>query len=626
MKIVWRALRFFRPDTPRLGGVFVLMLLGIGANLLKPWPLAIIIDSYLGTQPLPAWLPGVQAGVNPRVEGTTAAPFLALIAAVFLLHVAHGLLSTAQNYLAIQTGLRGLCRVRNEVFACLQRLSLRFHQSQRTGDLIYRAAWDTYSFQTLFQQGLVTFCTALLSLFLMLGVMLRVNLWLTLVALVTIPLMLAAIRVFGRKMTEQGAAAQQADSAVASLVQQNITALPLIQSYTREAAEQETFTAHTAVAQEKRMAQHTWELLYWLAVTLAFGVGVTATIWAGAGQVLAGKLTVGQLWIFLSYLAQLYDPLNQLSHVGATVSTAGAAAARVFELLDTPEEVKEAANARAVVRAAAPVPNSVPTRPLSPAFSPGGGEGEAPPLLVRGAIELDRVSFAYQPNQPVLHEVSFSLRPGECAALIGPSGAGKSTLMNLLPRFFDPQTGAVRLDGVDLRELRLKDLRAQMAVVLQEPILLPSTIADNIAYGRPGASRAEIEAAARAANAHTFIEKLPRQYDTVVGDGGARLSVGERQRINIARAFLKDAPILLLDEPTSALDAESEAAVVASLFALMKGRTTLIVAHRLTTIRRVDRILVLQEGRLAENGAPAELLAKPDGYYARVAAGQVELG
>ncbi len=215
--------------------------------------------------------------------------------------------------------------------------------------------------------------------------------------------------------------------------------------------------------------------------------------------------------------------------------------------------------------------------------------------------------------------------PGESCAIIGPSGAGKSTLMNLMPRFFDPDAGSVKLDGVDLRELKLKDLREQIAVVMQEPILLPTTIAENIAYGKPGATAAEIQSAARAANADDFITRLPHKYQTVVGDGAARLSVGERQRINIARAFLKDAPILLLDEPTSALDAESEGQVVASIFELMRGRTTLMVAHRLSTIRRVDKVVVLDAGRITEAGPPDELIRR-DGYFARVASGQVELG
>jgi ATP-binding cassette subfamily B protein/subfamily B ATP-binding cassette protein MsbA len=611
MKVLLRALRFFRPDAPRIAGVFALLLVSIGANLLKPWPLALIVDCFLGTRPLPEWLRALgEAGQNVVHEPSHPA-FLFLIAAMLVLHVGQGLISAVQNYISIGIGLRGLQRVRNEVFACLQRLSLRFHQGSKAGDLIYRASWDTYSFQTMFQQGLITMITAFLSLAMMVLVMMRLNWKLTLVALAIIPLLALTIRLLGRKMTEHGAAAQQADSAVTSLVQQNISAMPLIQSYAREDQEQETFTAQTASAQHKRLAQHGWELIYWLGISLVFAVGTTLTVWIGSRQVMAGELTVGQLWIFLAYLAQLYDPLNQLSHVGATLSTAGVAAGRVFELLDTPEEVKDAPDARPVISSKMAALNQ--------------NNKAAATLVTTGRVEFENITFGYRTGQTVLEGVNFQLKAGESAALIGPSGVGKSTLMNLLPRFYDPAAGLIKLEGVDLRTLKLKDLRSLIAVVLQEPILLPSTIADNIAYGKPGATLAEIEAAARAANAHEFILKLPKQYHTQVGDGAARLSVGERQRINLARAFLKDAPILLLDEPTSALDAESEAAVVASVFDLMKGRTTLMVAHRLTTIRRVDRILVLENGRLAENGSPAELLKNPNGYYTRVAGGQVEL-
>jgi len=599
-----RAFQFFRPDASRLTAVGALMLLSIGANLLKPWPLALIVDSVLGDKPLPAWLRSMSGPLDK------SGLLLALAAGVLVLQLGQSALSSAQNYIAIQVGLRGLRRVRDEVFACLQRLSLRFHQGSRSGDIIHRAAWDTYSFQTLFQQGMVTAGTALLSLVLMVVVMIQVNVQLTLVSLALVPALVLVIRHFGRRMTERGADAQQADSQVTSFVQQSITALPLIQSYTREEQEQSAFTSRTSTAMDKRLTQHGWELLYWLAISAVFALGTAGIVWLGSRQVLAGTLSIGELLIFLAYLTHLYEPLNQLSHVGATVANAIVGTQRVFEILDTPEEVKDAPDAR-------PVVNS--RQPSSTTTQTGVGT-----LLASGAIEFTNVSFSYQKEQPVLRDVSFRIGAGQSAAIIGPSGVGKTTLLNLLPRFFDPTEGAVKLDGADLRGLRLKDLRRQVALVLQEPILLPAGIAENIAYGNPQASRAEIEAAARSANADKFIAKFQNGYDTVVGDGGTRLSVGERQRLNLARAFLKNAPILLLDEPTSALDADSEALVVASLFDLMKGRTTLMVAHRLTTISRVDKILVLQDGRLIQEGSPAELKAK-EGYYARVIGGQVEL-
>ena len=587
MKPILRALQFYRTERPRIAGVFLLVLLNIGAGLLKPWPLAVIVDSVLGSRPLPGWLSPVAGSFDKN------ALLLLLGLMVLGLHAGQGVIGAAQNFLAIRVGLNGLRHVREKVFACLQGLSMRFHHGAKSGDLIHRAAWDTYSFQTLFQQGLVTALSAVLSLVLMTVVMVRLDPFLTLVALALVPLLLIVIRQFGRRMTERGVAAQQADSMITAHVQQSISALPLIQSYTREAHEARTFTERAGVAFEKRLSQHGWELLYWLSITLVFALGTAAIVWLGGRQVLEGKLSVGGLLIFLAYLAQFYEPLNQLSHVGATIAGATAGTQRVFEILDTPEEVQDAPDAQPLARSS-------------------------------GHIAFDHVSFAYNLGQPVLRDVTFRLAAGQSAALIGPSGVGKTTLLNLLPRFFDPTEGAVKLDGVDLRRFRRHDLRSNIAVVLQEPLLLPSSIAENIAYGKPNATRAEIEAAAHSAHAHPFIEKLPEGYDTVVGDGGARLSVGERQRLNLARAFLKNAPVLLLDEPTSALDAESEAFVVACLFNLMKGRTTLIVAHRLTTIAGVDRVLVLHEGRLVEEGSPAELLAR-GGYYARVAGGQLAL-
>ena len=598
-----RALQFFRPDSGRIAVVLAFSLLSIAGNVLKPWPIALIVDGVLQAKGFPAWL--------PPWSRTPTEWILLLTLALFTIHGAQGLLSAAQNFVAIQVGLRGLRRVRSLVFATLQRLSLRFHQSARMGDLIFRASWDTYSFQTLFQQGALTLINASFSLLLMVGVMWKLNGKLTLIALATIPFVIAIIKIFGAKMTERGAAAQQADSQVTSLVQQNISALPLIQSYTREDQQQRAFDTQAETARKQRLSQHAWELIYWLGISLVFAAGTAAIVWTGSHEVLAQRLTVGGLVVFLTYLGQMYEPLNQLSHVGATTANALAATGRVYELLDSPEEVRDVQNARPVQSSKFKVQSSK--------FPDTSNT-----LLTSGRLALEHVSFGYEKDRLVLHDLSFEVRPGEACAFIGPSGAGKSTLMNLVPRFFDPNSGAVKLDGVDLRELKLKDLREQIAVVLQEPILLPTTVAENIAFGKPDATPAEIEVAARAANAHEFISKLPQQYQTVVGDGAARLSVGERQRINIARAFLKDAPILLLDEPTSALDAESEAQVVESIFNLMRGRTTLMVAHRLSTIRRVDKIVVIEAGRVTECGSPEELLAR-GGYFARVTSGQVAL-
>lgn len=579
MKNFKRVAAFYAPDAGRISAALLLMSVGVAANLLKPWPLAWIVDCVLGSKPLPAW-------VESFVRGANQAGRLGIFAGIILvLHAGQGALQALQNFTSIKAGLNALARVRNELFAKLQTLSLRFYHRSDQGDLVYRATWDTYGFQTLFQQGVIIFLNAFLSLAVMVAIMWRVNGRLTLAALMTFPLLLATMAFFGRKMRIRSLAAHQADSKVSSLTQQGIAAVALTQSSVRESEEHGRFTSQAEAARKARVSQHGLELFYWLIIAVIFGFGTAALVWLGAREVAAGRLTLGELLIFLAYLAQLYEPLNQLSHVGTTVSDASASAGRVLELLDTAPEVKENAGAKDFPK--------------------------------KTGIELEKVRFGYDEKAPVLHEVSMSIPAGASIALIGPSGAGKTTLLQLLPRFYDPDSGTVRIGGVDLRELQLAALRRHVAYVQQEAILLPTTVAENIGYGRAGAAQAEIEAAARAANAHSFIERLPRGYETIVGEGAARLSVGEKQRLNLARAFLKDAPILLLDEPTSSLDVETEELVIESLRKLMRGRTTLIVAHRLATIRGVDRIFVLDGGRIVEEGAPEELLSRA-GYYARM--------
>jgi ATP-binding cassette subfamily B protein/subfamily B ATP-binding cassette protein MsbA len=584
MKDLFRALSYFRADAARVAGVFGLLLVSVALNVLKPWPVAVLIDSVLGSKP-PPW----GGGAVPYSSRAALAGWLS--AAILLLYFTQGAFSAAQNYYSIQASLRGLTRLRQDLFARLLRLSPRFQQGATAGDLIYRASWDAYSVQTLFQQGLMTFVTALLSLLVMTLVMARLNVPLTLVALALAPLLVVGIRGFARLMRERTTRAQQADSRVTSLVQQGLAALPLIQSCTREEWEAGQFQKEAAEAQTRRLSQHGSELAYGFVVAVIFGIGTAVTTWLGARQVLAGALTVGELFIFLSYLVLLYEPLSQLSYLGATVAGALAGARRVFEILDMPESVPDA-----------PLPNPNLNLNLNP----------PPPL-----IAFRNVSFAYEAGREVLRDVTFTLQRGESAAVVGPNGAGKTTLLLMLPRFFDPVRGTVELDGVDLRQLRLKDLRRRIALVLQEPIILPATVAENISYGKPGATLEEIAAAARAANAAGFIEKLPEKYQTRLGEGAARLSMGEGQRINLARAFLKDAPIIILDEPASALDAESEALIAESLRVLMRGRTALVASHRPATIAGFQRVLALEEGRLAESGTPAELRAS-GGYFARM--------
>ena len=617
-----RALGYFRPDAGRIGLSLSLLLVSIGLNLLKPWPLAVLVDSC--SRRASRTPPGCLARCG---TGTQPVQITAIIAVSLALHLAHAAVCAGHTYRSIGVGLRGLRRVRDDVFGWLQRLSLRYHHGTEAGDIIFRAGTDTCAFQTLFQQGLLIVISAAGTLLFMAVAMARLNLHLTAVALVAVPILLVSIKVFGGAMRARGMAAQQAESKVYSLIHQGITALPLIQSHAREHHERQRFTAQTEQARQHKMAQQGLEVFYWGSISVILGACTLGVTWVGAQQVLAANLTLGELLVFLAYVAQLFDPLHQLSQVGATLSSASASTRRVFEILDTPEEVKDRPEARPVLPG---------TGCRRTGWIAHVGRGHVRPRRrARGRRAGRSRSTATSPtttspspttrSRPVLRHVSFKLLAGTSAAIIGPSGAGKTTLLNLLPRFFDPESGAVLLEGVDLRDLRLEDLRAQIGLVLQEPIILPTTVAENISYGKPQRDHGRRSRRPRTPPTPTRSSRsCPSNTKRSSATGGARLSVGEKQRINLARAFLKDAPILLMDEPTSALDVESEAQVVASLFALMRGRTTLMVAHRLTTIRRVDKILVVENGRLTEMGAPDDLLAA-QGYYARVVSGQLDL-
>ena len=563
--------RFFRPDQSRLVLVFALMFLGTGLFLLKPWPIAFVVDSILGSEPLPAWL---------RFDGDSGGR-IALVVCVcltFVIHLAVAGVTALHSRIAIAIGLNGLQRVRALTFEQLQRLPLTFLREHRHGDIIQRVAWDTCSYQTMFQHGLITGVTAGLSLLLMIIVMAQLNIRLTLVSLVSIPFMLLAIRMFGRQMSQHSAAAQEADSELASRTQQNVAAASLIRSFNREDTENRSFAEQAADARDKRFMQHSRELTYLAVLGVVFGGGVAAILWIGAQQVVEGHATVGELIVFLTYLAQFYEPLNQLSNIGSTLSAASAGVNRVNEILDS-----------------------------APPAS--GGKSMPRPL---GDIEFKSVTFGFAPDRPILRELSLTITAGETVALVGPSGTGKSTLLSLLQRFNEPTSGTISIGAQSLAETDPADLRRRMSSALQEPALLPGSIRHNIALGTD-ADQSQIESAARAARAHEFIGQLESRYDTCVGDGSARLSVGESQRINLARLFLRDdSELLLLDEPTSALDTENEAAVAESLAVLGQGRTCIFVTHRPAMLKFAKRIIVMEAGRIVADGTVDEVAEQSD--------------
>lgn len=580
MKSLFGSLRFFLPDWPRVGVALMLVAASSAAGLLRPWPLALVVDCVLGNGAWPQSLVGLSEVPKPVQLAALAGLTLAL-------HIGHGGLQSLLNFTLIDTGLRGLSRVRRAMFDWLLRLSLRRLHGSQAGDILYRATWDTYAFQTLFQHGVFSFLTASTAVVAMAVVMARLNTSLTWIALATVPALLAVMSGFGRHMSGRAEAAQGQDSALSSSVQQCVANLQLTQSYTREPEEAQRFLEETSWALALRRRQHGLEVLYLATVALVFALGTAAILWLGSRQVLAGKLSIGQLLIFLAYLAQLYEPLNQLSHVGSTLSNARAGTRRVLELFAAPADLADGTRAVPRIEVLGNVPPTAAARP---------------------SLAFEGVRFGYQEGHDVIHGVSLHVQAGESVAIVGPSGAGKSTLLQMVPRFFDPTSGSLAWCGINLKEFALRDWRSQVGLVLQEPLLIRGTIRENLTYARPDATPAEIEAAVSAARADTFIRRLPKGYDSVVGDGAVRLSVGEKQRLNLARALLKNAPVLLLDEPTSALDRESEAHVMGALRDHMKGRITLMVTHRPETLQFVDKVLVLADGRIQEFAKPSEVL------------------
>jgi ATP-binding cassette subfamily B protein/subfamily B ATP-binding cassette protein MsbA len=585
---VWRLCRwslgYAFARWPALLAVLATMLLQVGLGVLQPWPMKVLVDSVLDDQPLPATL---RRAVDLLPGAPTPHNLLAwTVAATVVLFLLGWGLGVVAAYANIWLGQRMVYDLAADLFAHLQRLSLRYHTRRPVGDTIRRVTEDSGCVSTIVKDALLPVLTSLVSLATMFLIMWRLDAGLTILALAALPLMVIALRRYAGPMADRSYEQQEAEGGIYTVVEETLSAIPVVQAFGREEAADHRFRASTHGTLTATLAATRVQFKFKILTGLSTAAGTAAILWLGANRVLDGHLTVGEVLVFLSYLGSLYGPLESIVYTSSTVQDAAGSARRVLEVLRTTPDV--------VDRTAA-----------------------VPLARTRGDVRFQGVSFGYEPDRPVLRGVDLAVRAGETVAVVGATGAGKSTLIGLVPRFFDPWTGRVCLDGRDVRDVRLADLRSQIALVLQEPFLFPLSGAENIAYGRPGASRAEIEAAAQAASAHDFIARLPDGYDTVIGERGATLSGGQRQRLAIARALLKDAPILILDEPTSALDAETEAELLSALERLAAGRTTLIIAHRLSTIRHADRIVVLRDGAVAEEGSHAELLARGE-LYARL--------
>jgi len=583
-------LRYLRPRPRDFLVILSTMALMIALEVLLPWPLKIMVDQVLGQQPVPTSLERLM-NILPGPSGVQGLLLWVCLATV-LLFAASTSMAMVHTRAAVRLGQHTVYQLGAELFLHLQRLSLRFHSSRSVGDLIARVMRDSYCMHALVLEALLPILHSVAMLIAMFIIMWQLDSTLTLVSLGVVPFLILTIKIFARPMEARSREHRDLEGIMTSLVHQTLTAIPAVQAFTREELEHARFqsTATRALtASQRSIATDMWFKLF---VGFITALGTAAVMWLGAQHSLQGRLTVGGVLIFISYLAALYAPLNALSYTASAFQTAMASADRVLEVLNDPVDIRDATNARAI--------------------------------RLQGLVSYEDVTVGYEPDRPVLTKVSFEVRPGEVVAIVGSSGAGKSTLLSMLLRFLDPWSGRILVDGHDLREIQLRSLRQQVAIVLQEPFLLPLPIAQNIAYGKANATREEIIAAAEAANADEFIRLLPNGYDTVLGERGCTLSGGEKQRISIARAFLKGAPILILDEPTSALDSHIEGLLVTTLERLMTGCTTFLIAHRLSTIRKADRILVLDHGTLAEHGRHAELMAL-DGLYARLYRQQLNL-
>jgi ATP-binding cassette subfamily B protein len=582
-----RALRIIdlaRPHWVALSLALVAVLGETATDILQPWPIKIVVDNVLQARPLR----GFSGHLASALFGQTPHAVLNFaVAAVAGIAIVGAVSAYFDKYLTTSVSQWVGHDLRRTLYHHIQRLSLAEHDKVRTGDLITRVTTDIEVIQDFIESVLLGMLVSVMTLVGMIGVMLHLNWRFTLIALSVMPMLFLVVFRYTRRIKKASRAVRKQEGELLSVVQEVLTSIRVVKAFAREDYEQERFNVESLANVEAGLDARSVKAKLAPVVEVLVAAGTCLVLWYGARLALAGQLTSGVLIVFLLYLGKMYKPMRDLSKMTDTVSKATVGYERIQEVLEIESVVRDRPGAR-----------------------------RAPPFS--GRIEFDSVSFAYESaGKEILKDVSLKIETGQVAAIVGPSGTGKTTIVSLIPRFYDPTSGRVIIEGTDIRQYRLKTLREQMSFVLQDTLLFRATVWENIAYGKPGAPACDIRRAAELANAAAFIDAMPEGYDTMVGERGVTLSGGQRQRIAIARAVIRDTPILILDEPTSGLDAESEQAVMEALERLMKGRTSIVIAHHLNTIRRADAIFVIKDCALAEHGTHDALMAQ-NGVYAEL--------
>lgn len=554
---------------------FIAVLGEAATDLLEPWPLKIVFDYVFGTKHMPAWMSGLIGGTF----GLTKVSILHFaILAVIVIAVAGALSAYAEKYLTTSVGQWVMHDLRGVLYHHIQRLSLAYHDHKPTGDLISTVTADIDSIQDFISQALLGIVVSVLTLFGMLAVMFYLNWRFTLIALSITPFLFLVVYTYTHRIKQASRALRKKEGEVVSVVAEVLGSIRVVKAFAREDYEEARLAQQSLENVEIALRARSLKAKLAPVVQVIVAVGTCLVLWYGVNLVLTEQMTSGSLLVFLLYLGKMYKPMRDLSKMTDTMSKAAVGYERIRAVIETENEVR-----------------NLPGAKKAPGF--------------KGEIEFEHVDFGYDKRYPTLTDVNLRVESGQLAALVGPTGAGKSTITGLIGRFYDPQKGIVKIDGEDVRNYKMKSVRRQMSFVLQETLLFRAPVWQNIAYGKPEATREEILRAAELANADEFIKNMPQQYDTMVGEKGVTLSGGQRQRIAIARAIIRNSPILILDEPTSGLDAASEELVFEALGRLMEGRTTIVIAHRLATIRRADVIFVIDHGTVLERGTYEQLIA-----------------